>query len=159
MTDIGAHAHEWGPTMRTALALAAEASAHGDVPVGAVVVDADGAIIGRGCNRREIDGNPLAHAEVQALQQAAQHRGHWRLDDCTLIVTLEPCAMCAGALAQSRIARLVFGAHDEKAGAVGSLWDVVRDPRVPHRPEVITGVLANQCAQVLTDFFVARRDR
>ncbi|NDB18823.1 MAG: nucleoside deaminase, partial [Actinobacteria bacterium] len=144
---------------REAIAGARIASEHGDVPVGAVVVDATGVVIGRGHNLRERDGDPLAHAEVVALREAAAVRGGWRLDDCTLIVTLEPCAMCAGAIAQARVARLVFGAHDEKAGAVGSVWDVVRDPRVPHRVEVITGVLRDECASLLTEFFRTQRGR
>ncbi|MBU6214145.1 MAG: tRNA adenosine(34) deaminase TadA [Actinomycetales bacterium] len=145
--------------MREALAEAARAGDRGDVPVGAVVVDSSGTVIGRGCNTREADGDPLAHAEVVALRDAAAHVGSWRLDDCTLVVTLEPCAMCAGAVVQSRIPRLVFGAHDVKAGAVGSLWDVVRDPRIPHRVEVVSGVLADQCAGLLTEFFAGRRGR
>ncbi|MBU6213277.1 MAG: tRNA adenosine(34) deaminase TadA [Actinomycetales bacterium] len=159
MTAPGAHEAAWGPAMREALAEAASAGDRGDVPVGAVVVNSSGDVIGRGYNTREVDGDPLAHAEVVALRDAAAHAGSWRLDDCTLVVTLEPCAMCAGAVVQSRIARLVFGAHDAKAGAVGSLWDVVRDPRVPHRVEVVSGVLADQCAGLLTEFFAGRRGR
>ena len=143
--------------MRKAFALAEIAAQQGDVPVGAVVVDASGAVIGEGFNTREIDHDPLAHAEVQALRAAAAHQGSWRLDDCTLVVTLEPCTMCAGAIVQSRVATLVFGAFDEKAGAVGSLWDVVRDRRLPHRPEVFSGVLADECAQILSDFFRNQR--
>jgi tRNA(adenine34) deaminase len=143
--------------MREAFALAIKAQQSDDVPVGAVVIDAGGNIIGRGFNTREVTHNPLGHAEVNALNDAAKNLGSWRLDDCTLVVTLEPCTMCAGAIVQSRIGRVVFGAFDEKAGAVGSLWDVVRDSRLPHRPEVISGVLAQEAAQILTDFFKSKR--
>lgn len=143
--------------MREALALADSAAFVGDVPVGAAVIDQHGNVIGKGFNTREVSHNPLGHAEVNALNDAAANLGSWRLDDCTLVVTLEPCTMCAGAIVQSRIGRVVFGAFDEKAGAIGSLWDVVRDPRLPHRPEVISGVLAKECAQVLTDFFKNKR--
>lgn len=143
--------------MREAFALAIKAQEADDVPVGAVVIDAGGNIIGRGFNTREVTNNPLGHAEVNALNDAAKNLGSWRLDDCTLVVTLEPCTMCAGAIVQSRIGRVVFGAFDEKAGAVGSLWDVVRDSRLPHRPEVISGVLAQAAAQILTDFFKSKR--
>jgi tRNA(adenine34) deaminase len=143
--------------MREAFALAIKAQEADDVPVGAVVIDAGGNIIGRGFNTREVTNNPLGHAEVNALNDAAKNLGSWRLDDCTLVVTLEPCTMCAGAIVQSRIGRVVFGAFDEKAGAVGSLWDVVRDSRLPHRPEVISGVLAQEAAQILTDFFKSKR--
>jgi tRNA(adenine34) deaminase len=143
--------------MREAFALAMNAQEANDVPVGAVVIDASGNIIGRGFNTREVTNYPIGHAEVNALNDAAKNLGSWRLDDCTLVVSLEPCTMCAGAIVQSRIARVVFGAFDEKAGAVGSLWDVVRDSRLPHRPEVISGVLANEAAQILTDFFKSKR--
>ncbi len=143
--------------MRAALTEAEAALATGDVPVGAVVVDAGGAVLGRGRNRREADGDPLAHAEILALREAAAVRGDWNLDDCTLVVTLEPCVMCAGAVLQSRVGRLVYGAWDEKAGAVGSVYDVVRDRRLPHRIEVVTGVDAEESARLLTDFFRARR--
>jgi len=143
--------------MREALALAEQAATAGDIPVGALVVDADGHVIGRGHNTREHDHDPLGHAEIVALREAAAHLGSWRLDDCTLVVTLEPCTMCAGAIVQSRIARLVFGTFDAKAGAVGSLWDVVRDRRLPHRPEVASGVLADECAQILREFFQGHR--
>ena len=143
--------------MREAFALAMNAQEADDVPVGAVVIDASGNIIGRGFNTREVTNYPLGHAEVNALNDAAKNLGSWRLDDCTLVVSLEPCTMCAGAIVQSRVARVVFGAFDEKAGAVGSLWDVVRDSRLPHRPEVISGVLANEAAQILTDFFKSKR--
>ena len=143
--------------MREALALADSAAFVGDVPVGAVVIDEHGAVIGKGFNTREVSHNPLGHAEVNALNDAAKNLGSWRLDNYTLVVTLEPCTMCAGAIVQSRIGRVVFGAFDEKAGAIGSLWDVVRDQRLPHRPEVVSGVLASEAAQVLTDFFKNKR--
>ena len=143
--------------MRRALSVAGRAHAGGDVPIGAVVLDADGAVIGEGFNRRELDADPTAHAEVLALRAAARHVGQWRLEGCTLVVTLEPCTMCAGALVLARVDRVVFGAFDPKAGAVGSLWDVVRDPRLNHRPEVVAGVLADECGRVLRDFFEAHR--
>ena len=148
---------QYEPAMREALALAIEAQKVGDVPVGAVVINASGEVIGRGFNTREALGNPLGHAEVNALNDAATNLGSWRLDDCTLVVSLEPCTMCAGAIVQSRIARVVFGAFDEKAGGVGSLWDVVRDPRLPHRPEVVSGVLASEAAEILSGFFKTKR--
>lgn len=144
--------------MREAFALAVRAQEAGDVPVGAVVIDRTGQIVGRGFNTREAIGDPLGHAEVNALIDAAKNLGAWRLDDCTLVVSLEPCTMCAGAIVQSRISRVVFGTFDEKAGAVGSLWDVVRDPRLPHRPEVVSGVLADEAAALLTQFFVNKRN-
>lgn len=128
-----------------------------DVPVGAVVVGADGTVLGTGRNAREAEADPTAHAEVLALRAAAATLGSWHLDGATLVVTLEPCTMCAGASVLARVARVVFGAWDPKAGAVGSLWDVVRDRRLNHRPEVVPGVLAAECAAVLEDFFVARR--
>ena len=143
--------------MREALVLAESAAFVGDVPVGAVVINQHGEVIGKGFNTREVSHNPLGHAEVNALNNAAKNLGSWRLDDCTLVVTLEPCTMCAGAIVQSRIGRVVFGAFDEKAGAIGSLWDVVRDPRLPHRPEVVSGVLASEAAQLLTEFFKNKR--
>ena len=143
--------------MRQAIALAIEASATDDVPVGALVINSDGVIVGRGNNRREVDHDPTAHAEIVALKKAAQAEKNWRLDGCTLVVTLEPCAMCAGAIAQSRIKTLVFGAWDAKAGAVGSVWDVVRDPRIPHQVEVIAGVLEDECSQILQEFFKGKR--
>jgi tRNA(adenine34) deaminase len=143
--------------MRAALELAALAPGGGDVPVGAVVLDPDGAVIGRGFNRREADSDPTAHAEILALRDAAVVRGEWRLADCTLVVTLEPCTMCAGAIGLSRVARLVYGATDPKAGAVESLWDVLRDRRLNHRPEVIGGVLAEECAALLRRFFDSHR--
>ncbi|WP_299056462.1 tRNA adenosine(34) deaminase TadA [uncultured Nocardioides sp.] len=143
--------------MRAALAEAARAAEVGDVPVGAVVLDAAGDVLGRGHNRREADGDPTAHAEVLALRAAAVRRGAWRLDGCTLVVTLEPCTMCAGAAVLSRVDRVVLGAWDDKAGAVGSLWDVVRDRRLNHRAEVVAGVLAADCTAVLDAFFRERR--
>jgi tRNA(adenine34) deaminase len=146
---------QFEPAMRMALADAATAGA--DVPVGAVVLDPAGAVIGRAVNRREADGDPTAHAELLAIRAAARQRGEWRLTGCTLVVTLEPCTMCAGAVTLARLDRLVYGAEDAKAGAVGSLWDVVRDRRLAHRPEVIGGVLASDCAALLRDFFAARR--
>ncbi|RZU13557.1 tRNA(adenine34) deaminase [Kribbella rubisoli] len=128
-----------------------------DVPIGAIVVDADGQVIGRGHNERETTGDPTAHAEVLAIREAARHVGEWRLSGCTLVVTLEPCTMCAGAIVLSRLDRLVFAAYDEKAGAVGSLWDVVRDRRLNHRPEVIGGVMADEAGARLRDFFIRHR--
>jgi tRNA(adenine34) deaminase len=144
--------------MRLALEQAAAAAEGGDVPVGAVVADGTGRIVGAGHNRREADGDPTAHAEVLALRAAAQSLGRWRLDDCTLVVTLEPCTMCAGALVLARVDRLVYGAEDPKAGAVGSLWDVVRDRRLNHRPEVVSGVLAAESGELLLAYFRSRRD-
>ena len=143
--------------MALALAEAAEASRHDDVPVGAIVLDGSGRIIGTGHNRREIDADPLGHAELIALQSAAAAIGRWRLDGCTLVVTLEPCVMCAGAIVGSRIARLVFGAFDDKAGAVGSVWDIPRDRASLHHPEVYAGVQESACAALLRDFFAAKR--
>jgi len=147
----------WVLPMREALAEARVALAAGDVPIGAVVCDESGTVLGRGRNEREADADPTAHAEVVALREAARRRGHWRLDGCTLVVSLEPCTMCAGAVVLSRVDRLVFGAYDEKAGAVGSLWDVVRDRRLNHRPEVIGGVLADQSTLLLKEFFTRHR--
>jgi tRNA(adenine34) deaminase len=144
--------------MRAALEEAHAALGTGDVPIGAVVVDGDGAVLGRGRNVREADADPTGHAEVVALREAARARGGWRLDGCTLVVTLEPCTMCAGALVLARVDRLVFGAYDDKAGAVGSLWDVVRDRRLNHRPEVVAGVLAEESAALLDAFFRDHRD-
>lgn len=143
--------------MAQALELAAAAPAHGDVPVGAVVLDASGAVIASGVNERELTGDPTAHAEVVALRRAADVRGGWRLDGCTLVVTLEPCTMCAGAIIASRVERLVFGAFDEKAGAVSSLWDVVRDPRLNHRVEVVSGIEAEASGRLLRAFFDGQR--
>lgn len=144
--------------MRRALAVAERAPDAGDVPVGAVVLDTGGQVIGSGYNQREAWGDPTAHAEMIALRQASDTRLGWRLADCTLVVTLEPCTMCAGAAVLARLARVVYGAVDPKAGAVGSLWDVVRDRRLNHRPEVLGGVLADECGAVLTRFFTAHRD-
>jgi len=154
------HEAAFAPAMRLALAEAAAAAADpaaADVPVGAVVLDAGGAVLARAHNRREADGDPTAHAEMLALRAAARAAGQWRLTGCTLVVTLEPCTMCAGAVTLARIGRLVYGAEDPEAGAVGSLWDVVRDRRLAHRPEVIGGVLAAECAEPLRQFFAARR--
>ena len=143
--------------MRAALDEARAALETGDVPIGAVVVDPAGQIVGRGRNVREAERDPTGHAEIVALREAAKALGGWRLEGCTLVVTLEPCTMCAGAAVLARVARVVFGAHDDKAGAVGSLWDVVRDRRLNHRPEVITGVLAQESTALLEDFFRGRR--
>lgn len=143
--------------MRRALELAAEAPRTGDVPIGAVVVDPTGTVIGEGANVRERDGDPTGHAEIIAIREAAGAAGGWRLSGCTLVVTLEPCTMCAGAAVLARVDRLVFGAYDDKAGAVGSLWDVVRDRRLNHRPEVIGGVLAEESAVLLEEFFARHR--
>ncbi|GAA2844230.1 tRNA adenosine(34) deaminase TadA [Streptosporangium fragile] len=145
--------------MRLALEQAACAGARGEVPVGAVVLGPDGSVLGRAGNDREASVDPTAHAEILALREAARARGEWRLTGCTLVVTLEPCTMCAGAAVLARVDRVVYGARDAKGGAVGSLWDVVRDRRINHRPEVLMGVLADECAAVLTDFFAARRMR
>ena len=138
--------------MRRALAVA-RGTPPGDVPVGAVVYDASGTELAAGANERERTGDPTAHAEVVALRRAAQRVGEWRLSGCTLVVTLEPCTMCAGALVLARVDTLVFGAWDPKAGAAGSLWDVVRDRRLNHRPEVYPEVLADECAELLRSFF------
>ncbi|MGK5629663.1 nucleoside deaminase [Streptomyces sp. URMC 123] len=164
----------WLAPMRQALDEAVRAPGTGDVPVGAVVLDPSGVVIGRGHNEREATGDPTAHAEVLAIRQAARTLAaagaaegpgeaygrpgaprprDWRLIDCTLVVTLEPCTMCAGAIVLSRLDRVVYGAVDEKAGAAGSLWDVIRDRRLNHRPEVVSGVLAEECSALLTRFF------
>ena len=143
--------------MGLALAEAALAREHDDVPVGAVVLSVDGSVIGRGHNRREVDQDPLGHAELIALRNAAEASGRWRLDGATLVVTLEPCAMCAGALVGSRIARVVYGAFDEKAGAAGSVWDLLRDRAALHHPEVYSGVAATKCRSLLREFFAAKR--
>jgi tRNA(adenine34) deaminase len=143
--------------MDRALQLAAVAGESGDVPVGAVVMDAGGRVIGEGLNLRERDHDPTAHAEIVALRAAAVARGDWNLEGCTLVVTLEPCVMCAGAVLQSRISRLVFGAWDDKAGAAGSVYDVVRDRRLPYRAEVVAGVRAGEASTLLRAFFDARR--
>ena len=139
--------------MALALSEANAAVAHGDVPVGAVILDENDRVIARAHNTREVDCDITGHAEIRAMQEASRKRGEWRLEGCTLIVTLEPCAMCAGALVQARVDRLVFGAFDDKAGAVTSLWDVVRDPRLNHNPQVVSGIMADECAKVLQDFF------
>ena len=148
---------EFNETMQLALDLAAKASQQGDVPVGAIVLNSNGDVVGRGFNTREVDNDPMNHAEIVAMREAAITNNSWRLDDHTLVVTLEPCTMCAGAAVQARIGRIVFGAFDNKAGAVGSLWDVVRDRRLPHRPEVVSGVLADECGAILSEFFKAQR--
>ncbi len=148
---------DWSAAMRLALDAAVTARESGDVPIGAVVLDADGIVIGAGVNVRERDHDPTGHAEVVALREAAARVGEWRLAGCTLVVTLEPCTMCAGAIVLSRVDRLVFGAYDEKAGAVGSLWDVVRDRRLNHRPEVVAGVLAAESTALLDAFFSDQR--
>ena len=139
--------------MRSAIAVAKSALKTADVPVGALIVDSENNIIATGYNEREAHQDPTAHAEIVAIRRAAQKLGTWRLAECKLVVTLEPCAMCAGAIAQSRIGTLVFGAWDEKAGAVGSVWDVLRDPRAIHKMEVVGGVLEAECAELLTNFF------
>lgn len=143
--------------MGEALDLARTTAADGDVPVGALVIDPTGLVIGRGRNTRERDGDPTGHAEVVAIREAAAVRGEWRLEGCTLVVTLEPCTMCAGAIVAARLERLVFGAFDDKAGAVGSLWDVVRDRRLNHRPEVISNVRAAESSALLREFFAHHR--
>jgi len=143
--------------MGEALDLAAVAATEGDVPVGAVVLAPDGEVLGRGRNRREVDADPTAHAEILALRQASEARGEWRLEGCTLVVTLEPCPMCAGALLLARVSRLVLGAWDPKLGATGSVWDLVRDRRANHFVEVVGGVRETECSQVLLDFFATHR--
>ena len=143
--------------MQQAIEVAKSAEIFDDVPVGALIVNEQGEVLATGQNLREKDNDPSAHAEIVAIKNAGSKISNWRLDDLTLVVTLEPCVMCAGAIAQSRMKRLVFGAFDEKAGAVGSNWDVLRDPRALNRPEVVSGVLADQCALLLKDFFNKRR--
>ena len=143
--------------MGQALDLARSTADDGDVPVGAIVLDATGVVIGRGRNTRERDADPTGHAEVVAIRDAAASRREWWLEGCTLVVTLEPCTMCAGAIVAARLQRLVFGAFDDKAGAVGSLWDVVRDRRLNHRPEVVSGVRAQESADLLRTFFATHR--
>jgi tRNA(adenine34) deaminase len=145
--------------MRLALAEGARALAHDDVPVGAVVLGPEGAVLGTGHHDREGSGDPTAHAEVLALRAAAAARGQWRLTGCTLVVTLEPCTMCAGAIVLARVDRVVYGADDPKAGAAGSLHDLLRDRRLNHRPEVVRGVLGQECSAVLREFFNERRLR
>jgi tRNA(adenine34) deaminase len=143
--------------MQQAILLAKEAAIKGDVPVGALVVDDLANVVGKGSNLREQNNDPTAHAEIVAIRDAAKKIGNYRLDELTIVVTLEPCGMCAGAIAQSRIKRLVFGSFDEKYGAVGSVWDLLRDTRSIYKPEVLSGVLENECAQLLSDFFVDKR--
>ncbi|MCX6449184.1 MAG: nucleoside deaminase [Actinobacteria bacterium] len=143
--------------MQAALSLAKVAGDSGDVPVGAIVVNEAGEILGSGQNLREKNNDPSAHAEIVAMRQAAEKIGSWRLDDLTMVVTLEPCAMCAGAISQSRFKRLVFGTWDEKAGAVGSVWDLVRDGRSLNKVEVVSGVMEQECGQVLKSFFSSKR--
>ncbi len=143
--------------MRQALDEAHASAEHADVPIGAVVLDPQGRFLAGAGNERELLGDPTAHAEVLALRRASEALGSWRLEGCTLVVTLEPCTMCAGALVLARVQRLVFGAFDPKAGAVASLWDVVRDPRLNHRPEVTSGILEPECAALLQDFFAKHR--
>ena len=143
--------------MSKALQLAGKAQLHNDVPVGALVVNQSGEIIGSGKNEREKSNDPLAHAELMAIRDAAKNLNSYRFDDLTLVVTLEPCAMCAGAIAQSRFSRLIFGAFDEKAGAVGSVWDLIRDQRALSKIEVVSGVLQDECAGILKDFFANKR--
>jgi tRNA(adenine34) deaminase len=143
--------------MQQAIALAKDAAAHNDVPVGALVVNEQGEILGTGHNLREESNDPSAHAEIVAMRNAATKISNWRMDDLTMIVTLEPCAMCAGAISQSRFKRLVFGAWDEKAGAVGSVWDVIRDQRSLNKVEVVSGVLEKECSAILTNFFEEKR--
>lgn len=155
MTDPVVEAYH--PAMRRALDEARRAAAEGEIPVGAVVLDASGEIIGTGRNERERTADPTGHAEIVAMRRAAASLGGWRLAGCTLVVTLEPCTMCAGASVQARLDRIVYGAVDPKAGAVGSLWDVVRDRRLNHRPEVIAEVMSAECAALLIEFFTHRR--
>ena len=143
--------------MQQAISLAQEVKSSGDVPVGALIVNEAGEIVSLGKNEREKDNDPTAHAEVLAIRRAGEKLGSWRLDDLTLIVTLEPCVMCAGAILQSRLKRLVFGAFDQKAGAVGSSLDVIRDVRALSKVEVVSGVLEDECAKLLTDFFATKR--
>ncbi len=143
--------------MDKAIAIAEKANATGDVPVGALVINKDGIVIGSGSNEREVNNDPTAHAEIVAIRNAASRLQNSRLDGCTLIVTLEPCAMCAGAIAQARISHLIFGAWDKKAGAVGSVWDVIRDPRALYKMDVTSGVREVECAKLLSDFFEKQR--
>jgi tRNA(adenine34) deaminase len=149
--------HGFDAAMGSALTLARNAGARGEIPIGALVLGSDGTVLASAANERESLMDPTAHAEVVALRAAGQALGSWRLTGCTLVVTLEPCTMCAGAAVLARVERVVFGAWDPKAGAVGSLWDVVRDRRLNHRPEVIAGVREQECGQLLEDFFADRR--
>ena len=148
---------DYKEVMQQALLLAKDAANHGDVPVGAVVVDDSGVVIGSGKNERVKNNDPLAHAEMVAIKSAAKNLSNWRFDQLTLVVTLEPCAMCAGAIAQSRFKRLVFGSFDQKAGAVGSIWDLIRDARALTQIEVVSSVLAQSSSQLLSDFFAGKR--
>jgi tRNA(adenine34) deaminase len=148
---------QWADAMRRAIDAARLAPAHADVPIGAVVVDANGDVLASGHNRREVDADPTAHAEVLALREAARARGEWRLDGCTLVVTLEPCAMCAGAIVLARVPRVVYAAEDPKAGAAGSVLDVLGEPRLNHRADVAGGLLAEEGAELLRAFFGSRR--
>lgn len=150
-------AREYVSLMQEALRLAQVAADCGEVPVGAVVVDGSGAIIGRGSNLREQDADPLSHAEILAIRQAADVRKSWNLSDCTLVVTLEPCPMCAGAILQTHISRVVFGAWDSKLGACGSVWDILRDPHIGSHPQVFGSVCKSQCVQLLRNFFENHR--
>ena len=143
--------------MQQVISLAREVKSSGDVPVGALIVNDEGEIVSFGKNEREKDNDPTAHAEILAIKRAGEKLGSWRLDDLTLVVTLEPCVMCAGAILQSRLKRLVFGAFDQKAGAVGSSLDVIRDVRALSKVEVVSGVLEDECAKLLTDFFATKR--
>jgi tRNA(adenine34) deaminase len=143
--------------MQQVISLAQEVKSAGDVPVGALIVNEAGEVLSSGKNEREKDNDPTAHAEILAIKRAGEKLGSWRLDDLTLVVTLEPCVMCAGAILQSRLKRLVFGAFDQKAGAVGSSLDVIRDVRALSKVEVVSGVLEKECAKLLTDFFVTKR--
>lgn len=147
----------WDAAMRQAIDQGRRAAGHGDVPIGAVLLGPNGDVVSTGHNEREITGDPTAHAEVLALRRGAQAHGEWRLERHTLVVTLEPCTMCAGAIVAARVATLVFGAFDPKAGAVASLFDVVRDPRLNHRPEVVSGILEEECGRPIRDFFEAQR--
>jgi tRNA(adenine34) deaminase len=150
---------DWTPYMRRALELAAEAQAKGDIPIGAVVVDADGKIVGEGHNEREITEDPTAHAEVLAVRRAAQGQAQWRLTGCTVVVTLEPCVMCSGALSLARVDRVVFGARDPKAGAMGSIYQVHEDRRLNHTMDIVPGVLEAECRDLLLAFFRAKRSK
>lgn len=149
--------NRWLPAMDGALAEARLAPTHGDVPIGAVLLDRSGRELARAHNERELADDPSAHAEILVLRRAAAKLGTWRLDGCTLVVTLEPCTMCAGALVLARVERLVFGAYDPKAGAVASLWDVVRDPRLNHRVEVVGGIAEAECGRLIQEFFAEQR--
>ena len=148
---------DYKEVMQQALLLAKEAANHGDVPVGALVVDDSGVVIGSGKNERVKNNDSLAHAEMVAIKSAAKNLSNWRFDQLTLVVTLEPCAMCAGAIAQSRFKRLVFASFDQKAGAVGSIWDLIRDTRALNQIEVVSGVLAQSSSKLLSDFFAGKR--